>query len=722
MQCVKPLVSNINPQKLNLKLENLPTGQLRKDLKIYTGPSDPQNGPTWSLHDPINNRFFRLQWLERAILTHWKLGSSQQIIVAVQQESGLSVSTTQISTMHNFLIKNNLLIASEPQDVQTLLHQSKKTKQSAFKWLLHHYLFFKIPLCHPDKFLQAVVPWVAFIYTRTFMVILAISGFSGLYLTARQWDSFGATFDYFFTAKGVMWYLLALVFVKVIHELGHGITASYYGCRIPTMGVAFMVLFPILYTDTSEVWKLSLRRSRLAVAIAGVGAELIMAVFATVLWNFLPEGAGRNGVVMIATVTWITSLAINLNPWMRFDGYYLLADYLAMDNLQERAFSLGRWQLREWLLGINSPPPEHFPPRRKAVLLIYAYTTWTYRLLLFLGIALLVYHLLFKLLGIFLMLVELIWFIVRPIYRELREWWVRKAELNWNTRSIFTITAIVAIVVSLLIPWQNSVKIPAILKAKIQVKLYPHTPAILQNIAVKRGQKVKSGELLATLTSPDLEYELTQANNRITSLKWKINHATTNRSLLENSSVMQKEMVTLLTKRNGLLEQKAKLNLTAPFDAVVTDIDKGLTPGRWLATTQALLVLIDSGPPQLQGFISPAVQKRVTPNSKGTFQPKDPSKPPIKVQLLNIDPVAIQYLEQPYFASIFGGPIGVWEDKNGRIIPLSPIYRLTLATSENTGNITFETPGEVQLQVKKEAIFQQIWRQIAQVLIRESSF
>ncbi|MBF0194304.1 MAG: biotin/lipoyl-binding protein [Magnetococcales bacterium] len=701
---------------------DLPTGELRQDLKIYNGPSDPQNGPTWSLHDPINNSFYRLQWLEKTILKHWRYGSIQKIIAAVYSESGVSITSAQVATMHNFLKRNNLLVTSDKQGVQTLLQQIEKAKKGTLKWLLHHYLFFKIPLWHPDKFLQAAHPFFGFFYTRTFMIILAAAGFAGLYLTTRQWDSFSATFDYFFTPKGVMWYVLVLVFVKVIHELGHGITASYFGCRVPTMGVAFMVLFPILYTDTSEVWKLSSRRSRLTVAMAGVGAELIVAVVATILWNFMPEGAMRNSVVMLATVTWITSLAINLNPWMRFDGYYILADYLAMDNLQERAFVLGRWQLREWLLGLKDPPPENFHPKRKFLLLIYAYTTWIYRLLLFLGIALLVYHLLFKLLGIILMLVELLWFIVRPIYKELKEWWVRKAELRLNTRSTFTISVIILLAAALFFPWQNSVTIPAILKAKMQVKLYPPTPSILQNIAVRRGQTVKAGEVLATLSSPDLEHDLIKANNAIANLQWKINHATSNRLLLENNSVMQKEMVTLLSKRDGLLQQKTKLQITAPFAAVVTDIKKGLTKGRWLASTEAILVLIDSGTPQFYGFISPAIQKRVSANSIGTFKPYDPNKPPIKVRLLNIDPVAVKYLEDPYFASVFGGPIDVWEDTTGQMTPISPVYRLILTPINAIKDITFETPGEVQLQAKKEAIFQQLWRHIAQVFIRESSF
>ncbi|MBF0382326.1 MAG: biotin/lipoyl-binding protein [Magnetococcales bacterium] len=716
------MVSDTDTFNLNLKAVDLPTGELRRDLNIYPGPSDSQNGPTWSLHDPINNRFFRLQWLEREILEHWKLGSSEKIIAAVKNSSGMKISTAQITTMHNFLKQNSLLEISDQQGVKFLLQQTQQAKPGVYRWLFHHYLFFKIPLWRPDKFLQVILPWVNFVYSRVFFIFLAISGFSGLYLTTRQWDSFGATFEYFFTAKGVMWYLLALVFVKIIHELGHGITAKHFGCRIPTMGVAFMVLFPILYTDTSEVWKLSSRRSRLTIAFAGVGAELIVAVFATLLWNFMPESAYRNGVAMLATVTWTTSLAINLNPWMRFDGYYLLADYLAMDNLQDRAFRLGRWQLREWLFLFNAPPPEIFHPRRKLTLLIYAYTTWIYRFLLFLGIALLVYHLLFKLLGIILMLVELFWFIVRPIYRELKELWVKKAEFKWNHRSIITLTVALISTLFLIVPWQNSVVFPAILQAQKQVKLYPPSPAKLQNILVERGQRVEAGELLASLESPDLEYQLSQANNKINTLEWKINHATTNRLLLVNSGVMQKEMVTLLSKRDGLLEQKAKLQLTAPFAAVITDIQKGLSPGRWLLASEPLLELIDSGPPQIQGVISPTAQKRVLPDSLGTFQPNDPMKQAIKVRLKNVDQVAIQYIDKPYFASIYGGPIEVWEDDLGRIVPLSPVYPITLDSTEPIDGFAYETPGEVELQAKKEAIIKQLWRQVAQVFIRESSF
>ena len=628
----------------------------------------------------------------------------------------------QIQGMSRFLAQNSLLTTSDMQATKNLMQQFKNGKTSLWQWLLHHYLFFKIPLFRPDKFLQALLPWVGFIYNRLFFAVLGVIGASGLYLTARQWDAFEATFDYFFTAQGMFWYLAALLFIKTVHELGHAITACRFGCRIPTIGVAFMVGFPILYTDTSEAWKLNSRRSRLAIGVAGVSAELIIALLATLLWNFMPEGAGQSSVVMLATITWITSLAINLNPMMRFDGYYILADYLGMDNLQERAFALARWQLREWLLGLNNSPPEHFTPRRRWTLLIYSYATWIYRLLLFLGIALLVYHLLFKLAGIFLMIVELLWFIALPIFRELREWWVKKAELHWNYKSIATLISMVGLSLFMVVPWQDHIEAPALLTARHHVKLYPPTPSRLLHVAVTRGQSVKSGDLLITLESPDLKQKIILINSRIKALQWKITHASSRRSLLENSSVMQKEMVALLTEREGLLLRTAKLRITAPFAAVVTDIKKSLLPGRWIASNEALLELIDSGPPQIQAFVEESDIKRVSADSSGMFQPNDLKQPTIQYRMTGTEPMAVQYLEKPYFASIFGGPIRVWEESPGRFIPYTSIYRLTLDTTDKAKNIHYEQPGIVQLQAERESILRRIWRQVGQILIRESGF
>ena len=144
----------------------------------------------------------------------------------------------------------------------------------------------------------------------------------------RNWDVFQSTFIYFFSTEGLFLFLLAVFLAKIVHELGHAYTAKLYGLRVPTMGIAFLVLWPVLYTDTSDAWKLPNRRQRLSIAAAGMLAEIGLAGIATLLWSFLPDGPIRSALFMVATTTWIITLLINSNPFLRFDVYFFLSDFL----------------------------------------------------------------------------------------------------------------------------------------------------------------------------------------------------------------------------------------------------------------------------------------------------------------------------------------------------------------------------------------------------------
>ena len=72
-----------------------------------------------------------------------------------------------------------------------------------------------------------------------------------------------------------------------------------------------MVLWPLLYTDTGESWKLADRRQRLAIAAAGVMTELALAGLATLGWSLAPEGGFRQGMFFLATTSWVLTLTIN---------------------------------------------------------------------------------------------------------------------------------------------------------------------------------------------------------------------------------------------------------------------------------------------------------------------------------------------------------------------------------------------------------------------------
>ncbi|MFY9094766.1 peptidase M50, partial [Aliarcobacter butzleri] len=355
-------------------------------------------------------------------------------------------------------------------------------------WLIHNYLFIRIPLLKPDKWLERNKTRVDFFYSSLWQNIVLSLGILGIIFVLRDWDSFISTFMYLFTKEGFFYYFLSLVFVKSFHELGHAFTAKKYGCKVPTMGVAFLVLFPVLYTDTTNAWKLKSKYQRLKIVIAGMKVELYLALIATFLWSFAPEGILKSILFIIATTSWISSLLINISPFLRFDGYYALSDLTDTKNLQPRSFAMARWFLRKNILGLEEVKPESLTKSKEKFFIVYAIGTWIYRFFLFLGIAVLVYYYAFKVLGIILFLVEIVWFLLLPIYKELKVWWSKKSQLEFNKRNKISLAVFLIIVFLIFIPWNTNIKMPAIIESKNYFEFYPSENGYIEEIYFNSGE------------------------------------------------------------------------------------------------------------------------------------------------------------------------------------------------------------------------------------------
>ena len=147
--------------------------------------------------------------------------------------------------------------------------------------------------------------------------------------------TFLTTFSYFFNVNGLILFGITIVFVKALHELGHAYVATYYKCKVSSIGLAMLVFFPS-YTDTTDAYKLTDHRKRLLINFAGMLTELHLALLATFVWAVSPEGVIKSASFFIATSSWISSLLINIAVY-GFDGYYVLSDFLKAENLQPRS-------------------------------------------------------------------------------------------------------------------------------------------------------------------------------------------------------------------------------------------------------------------------------------------------------------------------------------------------------------------------------------------------
>jgi putative peptide zinc metalloprotease protein len=696
---------------------------LRQDIDLFSGPRQEDGSPTWTLHDPVRGRFFTIGWLEFEFLRRWGMGSFKELVESINRETPLRASEQHAQALQNFLTTNELVQADDPESVNRFV-QSRQAEATAWaKKMMHSYLFFRVPLIHPDKFLTRTLPYIRFIYTMRFAYILLALSILGLILVAKQWDAFIHTFSYAFTLEGLILFSITLFITKVFHELGHAYTAKYFGVRVPTMGVAFLVMWPVLFTDTSESWKLVSRRSRLAIGAAGMIAELGLAGLATLIWSFLPDGAIKSAVFFIAAISWVFTLAINFNPFMRWDGYYLMSDYLGVQNLQDRAFSYARWALREWLFDYGEPAPERFDRRKRKILLIYSYCTWVYRFILFMGIAVLVYHLFFKIGGLVLAAVEIYFFLLAPIVKEMKIWVSRRKNMRWNRSTVRTAGISLILLGIFLIPWTSHISAPGLQRSFSYMEIYSPAPARITQVNVENGQQVKKGSLLIKLESPGLERQLSDTKRRIRSLRLQLARQSTDIETLEGLKVVEQKLATALAEYQGQHALYQQLSLLAPFNGEIRDMPDALNRGRWVSDRLALGRIIDRSQNTLVAYLDEDSLIRIQKDSSGRFYPDNPSLPAKDVIIGQIDMTNSHEFYDRYNASVYGGPVAVSQQAGSQAMYAhQAIYRVQLLTTDSSESPNTVTRGTVRLEAESQSLLGRFWHMISAVLIRESGF
>ena len=695
---------------------------LREELALYAGPAAGNGAPTWSLLDPARNQFFRIDWLTFEILSRWDMDDPQEIAASIRRDTTLDIESSDLEQVLKFLSDNELLRRSTCQGTQWLHTLASKRRQTFAQKLLHHYLFFRIPLLRPDGWLTRTQRYIDPLYSESFLWITLVVLLLGLVEVSRQWDRFMVTLIDTFSWQGLLSYAFALVFIKFLHELGHAYTAKRYGCRVPTMGVAFLVLFPVAYTDVNDAWRLRKRRQRLAVGAAGMLTELAVAAWATLAWAMLPEGQLRNTAFVLATITWISSIAINTSPFMRFDGYFLLSDWLDIPNLHQRAFGLGRWQLRAWLFGLAEPAPEIFPVAKQRGLVLFAYATWIYRLVVFSAIAALVYHMVPKPFGPLLAAIEIGWFILKPIQQELWAWRDKLFVIVRGRRSLFILGVLAALIALATVPWDRRVQSQGLLKPTSYFTVVAPGAARIGALPHRDGEVVAAGEILLVLSPPELHYQQQATSARLTSLDWQVALGGLDEKLRTQQPVIEKAADKARAELKNVQDKESHYALKAPFSGRFYLNHPDLRPAHWVSKNEELGLLISPGEWTVETYLTENDLHRVAIGDRGRFYSEASDSAPLDIEVTAIDRDATRVLPQAILASTHGGAILVRESQ-GSSVPEKAVYRVTLTVAAyyRPHEPRF-TRGRVVLYGQPLAPAAEFMRAAAALFLREAEF
>lgn len=695
--------------------------RLREELALLPGPVLADGQPSWTLHDPARNRFFSLDWPSYEILCRWSFDDPAAIARAIAIDTPLQLEGEDVERLARFLCDNQLVRPEGAGSAHQLAAQRARQEGSRLQWLLHHYLFFRVPLWRPDAWLGRWQGVAALFCTRLFLLLTLLALLLGLGQIVRQWESFLASLVDTFSLEGLAAYGVALLLVKLLHELGHAFTAKRFGCRVPSMGVAFLVLWPMAYTDTNETWRLTDRWQRLKVASAGIVTELAIAAWATLAWALLPDGGLRSAAFVLATTSWVATLAINASPFMRFDGYFILSDWLDLPNLHERSFALARWKLREWLFALGEERPERFAPRREAWLILFAWATWLYRLVVFLGIAVLVYHFFVKIVGILLFVVEIIWFIAMPIRHELQAWRLRWPQIRRSRRALLSALVLLALLLLLAVPWPGRLAVSGVLRPAQSWPVFAPGAARVAAFDLREGQMVAAGQTLIRLESRELQLRREALLARLETLRWQAASAGFDAEARTRLQSSQEALATLEAELAGLDEELSRYSPAAPFAGQIRDIDPDLAPGQWL-TPQEPFALLAGHDSLVETYLDEAQVKRIAAGSSARFISDSGSGPMLRLRVTGVDADATRVLGNGLLAAQAGGHVLV-RPRGEQLVPEQGIYRVTLAVESPLGALQGRSwRGRVVLDARGEAPALHYLRNLLAILIREASF
>ena len=141
----------------------------------------------------------------------------------------------------------------------------------------------------------------------------------------------------FFSSHNIILMMMSLVFIKILHELGHAIACRYFGGECNEIGLMLLVMTPCLYCNVSDAWMFPNKWHRIAVSFAGIYVELVLAAVAAVLWYFSEPGIANSLFLNTVVICTLGTVLLNGNPLLRYDGYFVLSDLLEIPNLAEQS-------------------------------------------------------------------------------------------------------------------------------------------------------------------------------------------------------------------------------------------------------------------------------------------------------------------------------------------------------------------------------------------------
>ena len=419
------------------------------------------------IKDPVGLKYHRLQVEQYKIL---ELLDGTRSLEQVRDDlkvffPTLQVTLSDIQQLITDLHKKALVSSSRPGQGAAVVRERRKERNQKIKQTLMSLMYLRLPGWDPEATLQWMYPFLKWVFWRPVVwvtVLFVISAWLMLGANISEFQSRLPEFQSFFGWPNLIYLWATLGIAKIIHEFGHGLSCHHYGSECHEMGVMLLVFSPCLYCDVTDSWMLKNKWQRIIIGAAGMYIEVVLSAIAIYVWWFSKPGMVHYLALNTFFVTTITTVIFNANPLMRFDGYYMMSDFLEIPNLRAKSDKMLRESFSWYCLGIESRPDPFMPETGKAWFVAYAIAAWCYRWVILVSISMFLYTVLkpydLQSLGITLCIVSMagiVFSMFRNVYQIVA---TPRAEPMSKLKIFFSLTVFIAVcwlVLSIPIPWYH---------------------------------------------------------------------------------------------------------------------------------------------------------------------------------------------------------------------------------------------------------------------------
>lgn len=650
----------------------------------------------------------------RTVEAVWQHGIATLADDAPTQDEVISL----LSQLH----QANLLLTEQQPDMQELEKRRDKLSKQKFKQYFANPLSLRFPLIDPDAFLTFLVggmrSWVRYLWLVIWLGLMVLGGVT----LSMHWDALTEDITAkAFTPEYLLLLWLAFPILKAIHELGHGIAIKLFGGQCHEMGVMLLVLMPIPYVDAGASSGFANKWQRMMVGAAGMMIELAVAAVALWIWSWIQPGIVKSFLHEIVIIAGISTILFNINPLLRLDGYYILADWLEIPNLGQKANQYVGYIAKRYLLGMKSDQSRPALSAGEAPWLVsYSLLSFMYRMFIAAVILLFVAEQ-YLILGVVLAIWAGYLMVLAPLVKVVKQFWQDPALVEKRAKAIAMSSMAISLLVALLgtLPVPMSTFVEGVVWMPEQAEIRAPHDCFGEQLVATPQTRVSQGQALLVCVDPELEANVQELTAKEQELLARLLNATKMDRV--DMQVVQSELLQVQRELTDARQRQQSSTLVSQVDGDFVMPTPTDFAGRYWQRGKLIAYVLEPNHYTLLTLV-PQLQAELVRNATRSIEVRSVENVhhQVNAEIRRAVPSATKALPSMALALQGGGEIGLDPNptEDGSPQTLLPMFQFELALVD--APVPYALGGRVHIRFVHDPmpLAQQWYRQLRELFLK----